>query len=86
VDARSILGLQHLWTSLLDDLPAAGASETEAGNRARLMIRADDDEPDDDIEDDDEFDEDGESDEDDDEDNEDGEEEETWQVFSRELR
>jgi hypothetical protein len=68
-----------LWTSLLDDLPAAGASETEAGNRARLMIRADDDDPDDDVEDDDDFDEDDES---DDDDEEDGEEEETWQVFS----
>lgn len=79
MDARPVLGLQYLWTSLLDDLPAAGASETEAGNRARLMIRADDDDPDDDVEDDDDFDEDDES---DDDDEEDGEEEETWQVFS----
>lgn len=82
MDARSVLGLQYLWTSLLDDLPAAGASETQAGHRARLMIRADDDDPDDDVEDDDDFDEDGESEDDDEDEDEDGEEEETWQVFS----
>jgi hypothetical protein len=82
VDARSVLGLQHVRTSLLDHLPASGASETEASDRARIMIRADDDEPDDDIDDEDDFDEDDES---DDEDEADGEEEETWQVFSSEL-
>jgi hypothetical protein len=82
VDAGSILGLQYVWTSLLDDLPAAGASEAEAGDRAGLMIRVDDDEPDEDVDDDD-FDEDDES---DDDDEDDGEEEETWQVFSSELR
>jgi hypothetical protein len=70
-------------TSLLDHLPASCASETEAGQRAGLMIRVDDDEPDDDIDDEDDFDEDDES---DDEDEDGGEEEETWQVFSSKLR
>ena len=83
MDARSVLGLQQLWTSLLDHLPTSGAAETETGDRAGLMIRADDDEPDDDVDDEDDFDEDDES---DDEDEDAGEEEETWQVFSSELR
>ena len=90
MDARSILGLQHLRAPLLDDVSAARAEgQAGAGDQARagtgvliacrfFMSRYqldDDDDPDEDDEDD--FDED-----DDEEDDEEGddEEEETWQV------
>ena len=89
MDARSILGVQHLRPAFLDDVPAARAEgEAGAGRQARGGTRAlnacrifmsryrlDDDDVDEDDEDD--FDED-----DDEEDDEEGdeEEEETWQV------
>jgi hypothetical protein len=86
VDAGPVLGLQPVWTSLLDHLPTAESRQAEAGDGARVVTSADiypldyvldDDDPDDD-EDDEDFDEDDEDSEDD-EDEED-EDVETWQV------
>jgi hypothetical protein len=85
VDAGSILGVQPLRPSLLDDVSAAEPRKTKNDHRVRVVtsrdnlryVLEDDDELDDD---DDEFGED--EDEDDDEDDEDDEDEETetWQV------
>jgi hypothetical protein len=85
MDARSILGMQPLRASLLDDVSAAQSRQTEADYGDCVVttvdiLRADyvldeDDDIDEDDEDDDVDDEDG-----DDEDEEDEEEEETWQV------
>jgi hypothetical protein len=86
VDAGSVLGLQPLRSSFLDNVPAAESRQAEAGDGAgvvtsddicRVNYVLDDDDPDDD-EDDDDFDEDD-DDPEDDEDEED-EEVETWQV------
>ena len=87
MDARSVLGLQPLRTSLLDHLSAAESREGEAGHGACVVTSVDicrvdyvlddddvEDEDDDDVDDDDD---DGE--EDDDEEDEDVE---TWQVSS----
>jgi hypothetical protein len=85
VDAGSILGLQPLRPSFLDDVSAAEPRQTEADNGDRVVTTVDncatnyvldDDEDDIDDEDDDDVDEDD----DEDEDDEDEEEEETWQV------
>ena len=86
MDAGSVLGLQPLRTSFLDDVPAAKPRQAEAGDGAgvvtsvdiyRVNYVLDDDDPDED-EDEDDFDEDD----DDPEDDEDEEDEdiETWQV------
>lgn len=86
MDTGSVLGLQPLWTSLLDNVPTTEPRQAKAGDGARVVTSADicrvdyvldDDDPDED-EDDDDFDEDD----DDPEDDEDEEDEdvETWQV------
>ena len=81
MDTRSILGLQPLWPSFLDDLSAACAPQAEAGRRARVVINVDDEDLDDDPDDDDEdLDGDDESDDEDDEDDDEDEDVETWQV------
>ena len=74
-----------MWTSLLDDLPAAKSRQAEASDGAGIVTSVDicrvayvlDDEDPDDDEDDEDFDEDDDA--EDDEDEED-EEIETWQV------
>jgi hypothetical protein len=89
VDARSVLGVQPLRTSLLDDVSTAESRQTEARYGARVVTTADnlsadyvldeDDDIDEDDDDDEYGDEDGEDDEDEDDDDEE-EEIETWQV------
>jgi len=87
LDARSVLGLQSLRSSFLDDISIARRKEAVTGARAvtnddihhSLMApcRVDDD---DDPEDDDDLDDDDEDDDDDDDEDEDVE---TWQVTDR---
>ena len=80
MDTRSILGLQSLRSSFLDDLSAARSSKAQTGCRASIVINVDDEDLDDDPDDDDE-DLDGDDDDDDEDDEDDDEEEiETWQV------
>ena len=92
MDARSILGVSALRTTLLVDVSAAEPREAEAGDGARVVttehnsplwlttrFHLDDDVDDDEDEDDD--DEDSDDDDDEDEDDED-EDVETWQVSS----
>jgi hypothetical protein len=84
VDTGPVLGLQPMWTTFLDHLPAAQPRQTETGGRTGAEAMSDyvlddfDDVPDED-EDDDVEDGDEEGDEEGDEDS-DEEEEETWQV------
>ncbi len=82
MDARSILGLQHVRPPLLDDLSVARPTQAQARHRARVVIRAGDDLDDDPDEDDEDFDEDEDAENEDEEDDEDEEDEdvETWQV------
>jgi len=84
VDTRSILGVQPLRPTFLDDVPAAESRETQARHGDHLVtnldsccdyVLDDDDEIEDD-EDEDDF----EDEDDEDEDEEDDEEPETWQV------
>ena len=91
MDARSILGVQHLRAPLLDDVSAARAEgQAGAGDQARngtgtviacrfLMSRYQLDD-DDDVDEDDEDDLDEDDDEEEDDEDGDEEEEETWQV------
>jgi hypothetical protein len=86
VDTRSILGVQSLRPSFLDDVSAAEPRQAEAGDGARVVTTADifrldyvlddDDVDDDEDEEDDGFDDDDEEDDDEEED----EDVETWQV------
>jgi hypothetical protein len=79
VDARPVLGVQHLRKALLDNLSAAEPREGQA-RRVRLVTSADydlDDQDEDLDEDEDDFDED---DEDPDEEDEEDDDVETWQV------
>jgi hypothetical protein len=86
MDTRSVLGLPALRPALLDDVPAAGKTQTcrarQAGRCAVMTTHlALDDEIDDDLDDDEDdfFDTDEDTDEDEDDDN-DEDDVETWQV------
>jgi hypothetical protein len=88
VDAGSVLGVQSLRASLLDDVSAAEPRETKNDHRVSAVTSRDNQryvlEDDDDLdEDDDDFGEDEDEDDDEDGEEEDDEDIETWQVSGR---
>jgi hypothetical protein len=90
VDAGSVLGVQYLRASFLDDVSAAEPRQAQTRDARTTLVMTFGyvlDDPDDDLDDeDDDLDDEDDDEDDDDEDDEDEEEEETWQVVEAEGR